>query len=70
MSRTGRKGMKFLDPNDRFFAHPLVRWTTVLVPLAWGVVEFVWQGSPFWGILFLAASAYAAWQLFFVRKGD
>ncbi len=62
--------MKFLDPNDPFFANPLVRWATVLVPLGWGLVEFVWQGSPFWGLMFLAAGGYAAWQLFFVRKGD
>lgn len=62
--------MKFLDPNDPFFAHPAVRWATVLVPLGWGLVEFAWLGSPFWGILFLAASAYAGWQLFFARKDD
>ena len=27
-------------------------------------------GSPFWGVLFLAAGAYAGWQLFFVRDRD
>ncbi len=62
--------MKFLDPDDPFFANPVVRWITVLVPFGWGLVEFVWQESPFWGLLFLAASGYAGWQLFFVRKGD
>lgn len=62
--------MKFLDPNDPFFRHPLVRWVTVLLPLGWAVVEFVWQGSPFWGMLFLAAGLYAGWQLFFNRKPD
>lgn len=62
--------MKFLDPNDPFFRHPVVRWITVLVPLGWGIVEFAILGSPFWGILFLAAGGYAGWQLFYVRKGD
>jgi hypothetical protein len=61
--------MKFLDPEDPFFRSPLVRWLTVLVPLGWGLVEFVWLKSPFWGILFLAAAAYAAWMLFVKRKG-
>jgi hypothetical protein len=59
--------MKFLDPNDPFFRHAWVRWVTVLVPLGWGVVEFAYLGSPFWGILFLAAGAYAGYQLFFKR---
>ncbi|MGL4238826.1 hypothetical protein [Tabrizicola sp.] len=60
--------MKFLDPDDPFFRRPWVRWVTVLVPLFWGAVEFIWLGSPFWGVLFLAAGAYAAWMLFFKRK--
>ena len=37
--------MKFLDPNDPFFARAWVRWITVLVPLGWAGVEF-WQGAP------------------------
>lgn len=61
--------MKFLDPNDPFFAKPWVRWVTVLLPLGWAAVE-LWQGSPFWGMLFLAAGLYAGWQLFFNRKPD
>jgi len=61
--------MKFLDPNDPFFAKPWVRWVTVLLPLGWAGVE-LWQGSPFWGMLFLAAGLYAGWQLFFNRKPD
>ncbi|MBL9049162.1 MAG: hypothetical protein JNK19_03515 [Tabrizicola sp.] len=62
--------MKFLDPNDPFFAKAWVRWVTVLLPLGWAVVEFFWQGSPFWGILFLAAGVYAGWMLFFKRNAD
>ena len=62
--------MKFLDPNDPFFDRVWVRWVTVLVPLAWGLVEFLWHGSPFWGMLFLAAGGYAAWMLFFNRDPD
>jgi hypothetical protein len=59
--------MKFLDPNDPFFRHAWVRWATVLVPVAWGLVEFLWLASPFWGILFLAAGGYAGYQLFYQR---
>jgi hypothetical protein len=62
--------MKFLDPNDPFFRHPLVRWVSVLLPLGWGIVEFFVMQSPFWGILFVAAGAFAGWQLFHVRKKD
>jgi hypothetical protein len=62
--------MKFLDPNDPFFARAWVRWVTVLVPVGWGLMEFFWLGSPFWGILFLAAGAYAGWQLFYNRNPD
>lgn len=62
--------MKFLDPNDPFFRSPVVRWIAVLVPIGWGLVEFFVTESPFWGILFLAAGAYAGWQLFYVRDRD
>ncbi|RYI29076.1 MAG: hypothetical protein EON48_05695 [Acetobacteraceae bacterium] len=61
--------MKFLDPNDPFFAKPWVRWVTVLLPLGWAGFE-LWQGSPLWGVLFLAAGLYAGWQLFFNRNPD
>jgi len=61
--------MKFLDPNDPFFARAWVRWVTVLLPIGWAAAEF-WQGSPFWGMLFLAAGLFAGWQLFFNRKPD
>lgn len=61
--------MKFLDPNDPFFARAWVRWVTVLLPIGWAAAEF-WQGSPFWGMLFLAAGLFAGWQLFVNRKPD
>jgi hypothetical protein len=61
--------MKFLDPNDPFFAKPWVRWATVLFPITWGLVELLWVGSPMWGVIFLGAGAYAGWALFFQRKG-
>ncbi len=60
--------MKFLDPDDPFFGRAWVRWATVLLPFAWGIVEFGWLGSPFWGMIFFGAGAYAAWMLFFNRK--
>ena len=62
--------MKFLDPNDPFFAKAWVRWVTVLLPIFWGLVEFIQFGSPFWGVLFLAAGGYAGWMLFFNRRPD
>lgn len=60
--------MKFLDPDDPFFGKLWVRVVTVAAPLAWSLVEFFRLGSPFWGILFLAAGVYAGWMLFFTRK--
>ncbi len=62
------KGMKFLDPDDPFFARAWVRWLTVLLPLAWGLFE-AFAGAPVWAILFLSAGAYAGWMLFFRRRG-
>lgn len=62
--------MKFLDPDDPFFRQPWVRWATTLFPLGWSMVEFFWLGSPMWGVIFLAAGAYAGWMLFLNRKPD
>ncbi|MFP5479757.1 MAG: hypothetical protein ACLGIE_08740 [Alphaproteobacteria bacterium] len=62
--------MKFLDPDDPFFAKAWVRWLTVLLPIAWGLVELFWTGQPMWAILFLGAGAYAGWMLFFRRGKD
>jgi len=66
--------MKFLDADHPMFRRAWVRWVTVLVPAVWSVFEFVAAlspgsdggaaaGSPFWGILFGAAAAYAFWVL-------
>ncbi|MBL4928491.1 hypothetical protein [Fuscibacter oryzae] len=61
---------KLLDRNDPIFHHnPWLRWVTTGLPLAWGCVEFLWIGDPFWGVLFIAAGAYAAYELFF-RTSD
>jgi hypothetical protein len=68
MPQIGGLTMKFLDPDDPFFAKPWVRWATVLFPIGWGLVELIWIGSPMWGMIFLAAGAYAGWALFFARK--
>lgn len=62
--------MKFLDPNDPLFRNPLVRWLTVLLPLSWGLVELLWIGATFWGLLFIAAAGHAGWMLFVQRKRD
>ena len=58
--------MKFLDRDHPFFASQVTRWITTIIPLFWGGVE-LWMGSPFWAILFLAAGAWAAWELL-IRK--
>ena len=55
---------KFLDANHPFFAPVWRRWVTTFFPLLWGGVEF-WNGSPGWGILFVAAGAYAGYELIF-----
>lgn len=62
--------MKFLDPDDPFFARAWVRWLTVLVPIAWGMFELFYAAQPMWGILFLAAGFYAGWMLFIKRRRD
>ena len=62
--------MKFLDPDDPFFARAWVRWLTVLLPIAWGLFELFWAREPMWAILFLAAGIYAGWMLFFRRRRD
>lgn len=59
--------MRLLDPNHPMFQRPWVRWATVLVPGIWALGEFL-TGSPGWGLLFGAAAAYAAWELFLNRQ--
>jgi hypothetical protein len=60
--------MKFLDPDDPFFAKPWVRWATVVLPIVWGLVELFWTKSTMWGALFIAIGVYAFWALFLNRK--
>lgn len=60
---------KFLDRDDPFFAAPWRRWATTLLPLGWGLFE-MWLEQPFWGILFIAAGAYAGWELILKPRTD
>jgi hypothetical protein len=60
--------MKFLDRNDPFFRRKRVRVVSVGLPALWSVVEFAMQNA-FWGLLFGALAAYAAYELF-LRAGD
>ena len=61
--------MRFLDPDHPFFAKPLTRWLTTLLPLGWAGFEFL-TGSPGWGILFGATGAYAGYMLLIVGPSD
>ena len=60
--------MKFLDRNDPFFRRKWVRVVSVGFPAAWSLVEFG-MGNPFWGLIFGALAAYAAYELF-LRADD
>ena len=60
---------KFLNRDDPFFAAPWRRWATTLLPLGWGLFE-LYLNQPFWAILFLAAGAYAAWELILRPEKD
>ena len=60
---------KFLDTNDPFFTKPWRRWAATLVPLGWGAFE-MWLQNPFWGLMFLAAGAYAGLELLIKRPPD
>lgn len=57
---------KFLDRDHPMFRQTWVRVVTVAVPGAMAVLEFSNQ-SPGWAVLFAAAAAWAAWELF-LRK--
>jgi hypothetical protein len=45
------------------FRRPWVRVISVAAPLGWAVFEFA-GGAPFWGVIFAALGAYAAWELY------
>jgi len=61
--------MKILDQNDPFFNKAWVRWTTSVLPMLWGLVEFYYD-SPGWGVLFLVAGAYAFYMLIIKRANN
>ncbi len=54
--------MKLIDPTHPFFKPLWRRILTVVLPAAWGLME-LWNNALGWAILFLAASAYAAYEL-------
>jgi hypothetical protein len=56
-----------IDPAHPFFASKLRRHLTVWPALAWGLFEFA-NNQPFWGVLFVAISAYAFWVLIWTFK--
>ncbi len=58
LARMPQKRRPFLDPEHPMFARAWVRWLVTLAPLGWGGFEFI-GGEPFWGIMFVAAGAYA-----------
>ncbi|MDB6182710.1 hypothetical protein [Paracoccus fistulariae] len=58
-----------VDPNSPFFRPLWVRVLCVTLPLVWAGVE-LYNGSPFWAILFGAAGLYLAYQLFVQRDPD
>jgi hypothetical protein len=53
---------KLLDANDPFFAPVWRRWATCALPLVWGAGE-LWMGNSGWGAMFLAAGAWAFFEL-------
>lgn len=54
---------RFLDRDHPMFRRAWVRWATVVVPTVWGLFELFAFASPGWAILFLAAGAYALYEL-------
>ena len=58
--------MKLLDPDHPFFASPLRRWLTCVLPILWAGVELYLE-SPGWAVLFAAAGVYAGYILILKR---
>ena len=54
---------KFLDTDHPMFRPLWVRVLIVALCVGWAIFEFT-TGSGFWGVLFLALGAYAAWGFF------
>jgi hypothetical protein len=53
---------RLIDPAHPFFRVAWRRWATAVVPGIWAVME-LYNGQPFWALIFGAAAAYAAWVL-------
>lgn len=49
---------KLLDFNDPFYKPLWLRIAIVVVVAGWGVFEFM-AGTPFWGVIFMGAAAFA-----------
>ena len=56
-----------LDPHHPFFRPLWRRVLTVAFPVAWGIFELV-SGAVVWGLLFLLAGGYAAFEFFRASK--
>jgi hypothetical protein len=54
---------KLLDFNDPFYRPLWLRIVIVAVVAGWGLFEFVTE-SPFWGVIFFGAAAFAFHGLF------
>ena len=59
---------KFLDTSHPWLRPLWVRVLLVALCFGWAVLEFATM-SPFWGVIFLALGAYAAWGFFVAFEG-
>lgn len=57
--------MQILDPKHPFFKPLWRRILTVLLPAVWGGVE-LYNNAMGWAVVFLGASAFAAYELLFM----
>lgn len=57
--------MSMLGLHDPFFRPLWIRIVTAGGCLGWALFEFL-TGAPFWGVLFGAVGAIAAWHFFLV----
>lgn len=58
-----------IDPRHPFYRPKWRRILIVLLPWIWAGVEFT-QGAVFWGLIFAAIGAYAAWVLILIWPKD